>query len=232
MDIFRGFAVAVAINGKKVELPCEDAEKARDILTRFLLEDEKAVFAEQDGNTKAKVYMAMSCLHQGVVAAIQSGVSTAFSPETKNNPLYAGGKPTIAFALSLNENKDVRIDVSAHLGKRTGPFRLMSQKTDDLTDVYICDDNAYFDCFARITMPAAAMDDFIKADWENYDHAKVYQTSVTSTVPDHCEKAVELIPERFRYRCEVEAGFHLHAESATKINEDIVPLGKNRNPKP
>jgi hypothetical protein len=225
-DLFRGFAMAVTINGKTVTLPREDPGKARDILTQFLLQDEKAVFTQQDGDVKAKVYMLMSGLHQGVVAAIQGGVSKAFSPAAKNNPIYAGGAPTIAFALSLNENRDVEIDLSARLSKGQGrnPFMLTSQPTDDPAVAFTCSQNGYFDYSAKITMPAAAMDTFIKADWENYDHTQVKPTAMNNNLPNNMGMAVALIPEQFRCECEVEVAFHLHAENVTKMNEEIVRL--------
>ena len=225
VDSFRGFAIVVTIDGKQVKLPNEDAVKARDILTQFLIQDEKAVFAEQSDDIKAKVYMLMSCLHQGCVSAMQSGVSKAFSPETKNNPLCAGrGLPIVDFALSLNGNKDVEIDVSTRIVKRPekgmGPWMLTRQRGDD-ADIFFCDDNAYFDYSAKITLPASGMDKYIKADWENYDHAEVKKVSINEAISRHTEKAVQLIPERYRIPVEVDVAFHFHAESVTKMNEDI-----------
>jgi len=223
-DLFRGFATSVTINGKTIALPREDPDKARDLLTGFLLQDEKATFAEQDGDVKAKVYLLMSSLHQGVVASIQGGVSKAFSPAAKNNPIYAGGKSTIAFALSFDENRNVQIDLSARIGKGKGraPFMLTSQTTDDPAVAFMCDQNGYFDYRAKITMSTAAMDKFIHADWENYDHAPVQEAAMNNNLPNNTGMAVGLIPEQFRYPCQVEVAFHLHAESATKMNEDLV----------
>ena len=229
-DLRRGFAITVTINGRQVKLPNEDVAKSRDILAQFLAQDEKAAFAELDDIAKAKVYMLTSCLHQGIVAAVQAGVSLAFSPEKNGNPLYSGGGSDVAFALSLNGNKDVEIDMSARLYKspsKASPFMVTKQLADGVPDVFLCGKNDHFDYCAKITMPTADMDKFIKADWENYDYTKVKETSIRQDIPHYKEKAVGLIPEKYRFLCDVDVAFHLHAENATQMNESISPTSRH-----
>ena len=72
------------------------------------------------------------------------------------------------------------------------------------------------------------MDKFIKADWENYDHTEVKNTMTNQAISRHTEKAVQLIPERYRFPLEIDVAFHFHAENVTKMNEDVITIRKKK----
>ena len=53
---------------------------------------------------------------------------------------------------------------------------------------------------------------------------RIAASRITTRIP----KAVQLIPERYRIPVEVDVAFHFHAESVTKMNEDVITIRKKK----
>ena len=194
LDLDRGFSINVVVGGEKRQLPADNPKVARDMLTQFVLGDDKATFEGADEKTKAKVHMLMAMANQGVNAAVQDGVAEGFEPDATGNAITCA---TPDYKMTT-KGKSSQYSMSMHfLGAKS-----------------------FVEYKAHITLPKGDMEKFANAKWEEYDHGQAGELAQTTGLKDRKEMAANAVPEEFKFTGDVKVYFRIYAD--TEVRTDMM----------
>ena len=220
LDLTRGFLINVVIGGEKRQLPKDDPKVARDMLTQFVLGDDKATFEGSDEKTKAKVHMLMAMANQGVNAAVQEGVAEGFDPEATANTIncsYPDYKTTITF--SLNKDNDVETDFNLLMDGKVKMVTKGKTSKQSMT-LHELDAKSFVEYKAHVTLPKLDMEKFADAKWDEYDHSKPCELVQETGLKNRKEAGAKAVPEAFRFTGDVKVYFRVHAD--TEVRKDLM----------
>ena len=220
LDLDRGFSINVVVGGEKRQLPADNPKVARDMLTQFVLGDDKATFEGADEKTKAKVHMLMAMANQGVNAAVQDGVAEGFEPDATGNAITCATpdyKTTITF--SLNANNDVETDFTLLMDQNV-KMTTKGKSSQYSMSMHFLGAKSFVEYKAHITLPKGDMEKFANAKWEEYDHGQAGELAQATVLKDRKEMAANAVPEEFKFTGDVKVYFRIHAD--TEVRTDMM----------
>lgn len=205
LDLVRGYAIFLP-DGEQIP---DDIHVARDKFVQFITGNSLATFDTADTATKVKAHVLMTCMNQSI-----SGIAmNAFGEYLNDDPTQTAPKISMvsntaldrdeAFHLSKQDNGDIVV----HLRSRR-PIKALTINEDP--NLYMLGKESYDEYEVKITIPAANLDKLAHADWQSYDHTPVYDTDHRYNVPDSHLKAVNLIPDAFKFTGTVTMQAHLN----------------------
>ncbi len=150
-----------------------DPVKARDALTKFVLDGEKDTFDEATPEEQKRVTVLISLVSQYCGTAMDgNGFMAGFTPEGSEFPVVGISTPRggIDFNLSKGDNGDIRINVGL-----AANLQAISNSAGQLITV---PQGSYMDVTAEITLPKTNLDTLAKADWT--------QLSREGEIPENC----------------------------------------------
>ena len=220
LDLDRGFSINVVIGGEKRQLPANNPKVARDMVTQFILCNDKATFEEADEKTKAKVHMLMAMANQGVNAAVQEGVAEGFDPDVTGNAITCATpdhKTTITF--SLNANNDVETDFTLLMDQNV-KITTKGKSSKYSMSMHALGAKSFVEYKAHVTLPKDDMEKFANAKWEEYDHGQAGKLARQTGLKNRKEIAANAVPEEFKFTGDVKVYFRIHAD--TEVRTDMM----------
>lgn len=220
LDLGRGFSINVVVGGETRQLPARNPKVARDMLTQFILGDDKATFDGADEKTKAKVHMLMAMANQGVNAAVQEGVAEGFEPDATGNAITCATpdhKTTITF--SLNANNDVETDFTLLMDANV-KMTTKGKSSQYSMSMHSLGAKSFVEYKAHVTLPKGDMEKFANAKWEEYDHGQAGELTKKNGLKNRKETAANAVPEEFKFTGDVKVYFRIHAD--TEVRTDMM----------
>ena len=190
--------------------------EVRDALVKFMTGNPDAKFSDvTDDKLKAKAHILMSCMHQAAGADVARAFGIGFDPKGVKAPfLMAGGKDTIQnFTVSKDEKGAITVGYALHFDS---PNLVLNIAPYPMGGMVRTEDSATLDASLEVTFQPDALDKLATTDWSTLESSDLRK--VEHSTADHAiEKMQENVPEKFRFTCDVNASFSIHADTFSFI---------------